>query len=201
MKRIIMTLAATLAVAAISGPAMADDDDDRYEKRSYRNQQIRDFFDCAFTPAARFHGTIVDAALATPELEQLANAVVAAGLVDVLNSEGHFTVYAPINSAFENIPESVLNGILGVTDDEGNLVGLQAVLTYHVATGRRYKTDPRRVFNNRIAEIDTVQGQSLFFSRDREGTEINQSNLVSCQPVRTNNGIVYLIDSVMLPQF
>jgi len=39
------------------------------------------------------------------------------------------------------------------------------------------------------------------FSRDREGTEINQSNLVSCQPVRTTNGIVYLIDSVMLPQF
>ena len=194
MKRIAFAALAAMALAGISAPAVADDD--RYDRR----QQIRDYFRCAYTPAARFPGTIVEAALATPELEQLANAVVAAGLVDVLNSEGPFTVYAPINSAFENIPAGVLNGILSETDEAGNLVVLQAILTYHVAAGKGWRNDPRRVFS-RIAEVDTVQGQSLFFSRDREGTEINQSNLVSCQPVRTTNGIVYLIDSVMLPQF
>ncbi len=199
MKKTIFTALAFTSLAAFAAPAFADDD---FEDWRDRRSQIRDYFRCAFTPAAHFDGTIVDAALATPDLSELANAVVAAGLVDVLNDpHADFTVYAPINTAFAAIPESVLNGLLGVTDEEGNLVGLQAVLTYHVAAGSGSKTDPRRVFNTRISEIDTVQGQSLFVSRDREGTEINQSNLVSCQPVRTTNGIVYLIDSVFLPQF
>jgi len=191
MKR--TTLIATLtsiAATAFAAPAHASD---------YR-KQVRAFFDCAFTPAVHFDGTIVDAALATPELEELANAVVAAGFVDLLNSEGPFTVYAPINQAFENIPAGVLNGILGEVDDEGNLFVLQAILSYHVVPGAGRRNDPRRVFN-RIVEVDTALGQSVFFSRDREGTEINQSNLVSCQPVRTSNGIVYLIDSVLNPQF
>lgn len=199
MKKLSLALVAATALTVTASPSFADDGYDTLSRSDYR-QQIRSFFACAFTPPAHFPGTIVEAALATPALSELANAVVAAGLVDVLNSEGPFTVYAPINDAFAAIPESVLNGILGVTDADGNLVGLQAVLTYHVAAGAGFRNDPRRVFN-RIAQVNTVQGQSLFFSRDREGTEINQSNLVDCQPVRTTNGIVYLIDSVMLPQF
>lgn len=181
---------ASLMLTAVATPANAND---------YR-KQVRAFFDCAFTPAVEFDGTIVEAAVATPDLSELVNAVVAADLVDVLSSEGPFTVFAPINAAFENIPESVLNGVLGVTDEDGNLVGLQAVLGYHVIAGTSFRNDPRRVFN-RIAKVETSIGQSLFFSRDREGTEINQSNLVSCRPVKTSNGIVYLIDSVFLPQF
>ena len=148
MKNIVLT-AIAVALTGVVTPSVADDN----QYGNDRRQQIRDYFRCAFTPAAHFPGTIVEAALATPELEQLANAVVAAGLVDALNSEGPFTVYAPINSAFENIPAGVLNGIISETDADGNLV------------------------------------------------EINQSNLVSCQPVRTTNGIVFLIDSVLLPQF
>lgn len=194
MRKIVIAFLAASAFATLAAPAFADDD-----RKAYR-KEVREFFECAFTPPAYYPGTIVQAALDTPALSELAGAVVAAGLDGVLSSEGPFTVYAPINDAFAAIPESVLNGILAVSDDEGNLVGLQAVLTYHVAAGDGFRNDPRRVFR-RIAEIDTVQGQSLFFSRDRDGTEINQSNLVSCQPVVTTNGIVYLIDSVLLPQF
>ena len=199
MKKAIAVAVLTVSsLAGISTPAVASDG---FKDWRDRRAQIKAFFECANTPAAKFPGTIVEAALATPELSALANAVVAAGLVDTLNGPGPFSVYAPINSAFEAIPDEILNGILSVTDEDGNLVGLQAVLTYHVANGKGFKKDPRRVFNTRIAQIRTVQGQQLFFSRDRKGTEINQSNLVSCQPVKATNGIVYLIDSVMLPQF
>ena len=199
MKKVTLIALVFSSLAGFAAPASADGD---FRDWRDRRAQIRDYFNCAFTPAAHFPGTIVEAALATPALEELANAVVAAGLVDVLNDpDADFTVYAPINEAFGAIPQSILDGVLAVTDEEGNLVGLQAILTYHVVAGSGRKSDPRRVFNTRIAQVDTVQGQSLFFSRDREGTEINQSNLVSCQPVRTTNGIVYLIDSVFLPQF
>jgi uncharacterized surface protein with fasciclin (FAS1) repeats len=196
MNKIVSAFALIVTLLAAAVPAHAD-----FKNWRDRQSQIRDFFECAYTPALHFDGTIVDAAIATDELSDLADAVIAAGLVETLSGEGPFTVYAPINSAFAAIPDSILNGVLSVTDEEGNLVGLQAVLTYHVALGAGFRNDPRRVFNTRISQIDTVLGQQLFFSRDREGTEINQSNLVSCQPVRTNNGVVYLIDSVFLPQF
>lgn len=200
MNRIVLRAAlAALALTAFAAAAPADEDDD-YESGNSRFQQIREFFNCANTPAAHFDGTIVDAALATPALEQLAQAVVAAGLVELLSGEGPFTVYAPINEAFESIPAGVLNGIVSETDDQANPIVLQTILGYHVVPGLRFRNDPRRVFN-RITQVQTSIGQSVFFSRDWDGTEINQSNLVSCQPVRTANGIVFLIDSVLLPQF
>jgi len=197
MKKLMAMIIAAATLTAISTPALADNGGEKYKDR---RDQIRSYFRCAFTPPAHFRGNIVEAAVATPELKELANAVVAAGLVDVLSSEGPFTVYAPVNEAFANIPEGILNGILSEQDGEGNLTALQAILTYHVTKGRGFRKDPRRVFD-RIAQVRTVQGQQLFFSRDRRGTEINQSNLVSCQPVHTTNGVVYLIDSVLLPQF
>jgi uncharacterized surface protein with fasciclin (FAS1) repeats len=58
--------------------------------------------------------------------------------------------------------------------------------------------DPRQVFNG-AKEVPTVQGQTVFYSRSG-GPQVNQSN-VACQPVHTTNGVVWLIDSVLLPQF
>lgn len=190
MKKFTTIVFAALLFSSVAFPVNAEAS---YYDRDAR-KQLRDFFDCAFTPAAHFPGTIAEAASKTPELSTLFNLVVAAGLGDVLSGPGPFTVFAPTNAAFDKIPGPVL-GAIG-----GDLGLLSAVLTYHVVPGKRSKNDPRRVFN-RISQVKTVQGQSLFFSRDKEGTEINQSNLVSCQPVRTTNGIVFLIDSVMLPQF
>ena len=192
MKRIATLLAIAITFTSFTAPAMADDDG--FKDWRDRRQQIRDFFDCAFTPAAHFPGTIVDAAVATPQLSILKQLVIDAGLAEALSGPGPFTVYAPLDSAFKGIPENVGTAL-------ANAEAVPVILTYHVVPGKGRKTDPRRVFNNRVAEVKTLQGQSLFFSRDKEGTEINQSNLVSCQPVRTTNGIVYLIDSVMLPQF
>jgi uncharacterized surface protein with fasciclin (FAS1) repeats len=148
----------------------------------------RQFRDCLATKPVRFEGTIVDAALATPELSALVDLVVAANLVDALGAPGNLTVFAPTNDAFAAVPAPVL-GAIGSDIDI-----LTSVLTHHVA--------PRPV-DPRIAliptEVKSLQGQALFLDYD-SGPQINQSN-TSCQAVRTNNGTVWLIDSVLLPQF
>ena len=124
----------------------------------WQPQQGREYFRCAATPAVHFPGTIVDAALATPELKGLADAVVAAGLAGTLSGPGSFTVYAPTNAAFQKIPPAVLSAI---TSDKSLLT---AVLTYHVSPGTGRNLDPRLVFAT-PKEAPTVQGQTVFFSR------------------------------------
>ena len=178
-----VTLAGVLSVVAPA--ALADGG-------KWQPQQGREYFRCAATPAVHFEGTIVDAALATPDLKMLADAVVAAELASTLSGPGPFTVYAPTNAAFQRIPPAVLSAI---TADESLLT---PVLTYHVTPGKGRNADPRLVFGT-PKEVPTVQGQTVFFSRST-GPQVNQSN-VACQPVQTTNGVVWLIDSVLLPQF
>jgi uncharacterized surface protein with fasciclin (FAS1) repeats len=178
-------LAAIGAAASLSTAVLADG------KNDY-NQSVRDYFRCASTPAVDFPGTIVDAALATPALKSLADAVVAANLAGTLSGPGPFTVYAPTNDAFKKIPPSVLSAL---TSD---VKLLTAVLTYHVTPGVGRQADPRTAFGQ-PKEVNTVQGQTVFYNRGK-GPQVNQSN-VACQPVRTRNGTVWIIDSVLLPQF
>lgn len=183
---------ATVFSLALSGVVQAGDDDK--DGADYkRHGAYSDFFQCLFTDPIRFHGTIVDAALATPELSTLAFAVQAAGLVDVLSGDGNFTVFAPTDDAFAAIPADILSAIVADVDL------LSAVLTYHVLPRAGRRDDPRRVFR-RVIEKETVLGQSVFYNRSEDGPQVNQSN-VSCQAVRTDNGTVWFIDSVLLPQF
>jgi uncharacterized surface protein with fasciclin (FAS1) repeats len=100
-------------------------------------------------------------------------------------------VYAPTNEAFGKIPENILKNI----GDVKNSARLAQILTYHVSPG---VLDPRRSILPR--EQGTVEGQTVFFNYGETGPQINQSN-ASCQAVSTNNGIVWIIDSVLLPQF
>jgi uncharacterized surface protein with fasciclin (FAS1) repeats len=143
---------------------------------------------CVKTPLVRFDGTIVDAAIATPALSTLVDLVVRAGLGGALSAPGNLTVFAPTNAAFEAVPDPVLTAI--GSDD----AVLAAVLTYHVAAGR---ADPRVSLIPR--EVATLQGQTVFL--DYDGVpQVNQSN-AACQGVRTTNGTVWIVDSVLLPQF
>lgn len=186
--RIISLLTIAALSLSLSGVAHAD----KKEDASVSEKSFREYRECLRTPPVRFHGTIVEAALATPELSTLAFAVQAAGLVDVLNSDGPFTVFAPLDTAFAAIPPAILSAITADAD----LLG--AVLTYHVLAGDGRRQDPRRVIFSR--EKRSVLGQTVFFNRSSEGPQVNQSN-VSCQGVKTDNGMVWLIDSVLLPQF
>ena len=153
------------------------------------SQAAPSFNQCRSTQAVDFAGTIVDAAIATPALSTLTSLVVAAGLADALAAPGKLTVFAPTNDAFAKIPAGVLGAIGG-----DNAV-LTAVLTYHVVPGA---TKPRAA---RKAEVATLQGQSLLVGFERgTGAVVNQST-ANCTAVRTTNGTVWIIDSVLLPQF
>lgn len=155
---------------------------------AHANGSGSSYAQCIRTQPVQFNGTIVEAALATPALSTLASLVVAADLVDDLSAPGNLTVFAPTNDAFAAIPSAVL-GAIG-----GDVGVLTAVLTYHVAEGY---VDPRRPRVPR--EVSTLQGQTLFVEWDGE-PQVNQST-AACQPVRTTNGTVWIIDSVLLPQF
>ncbi len=147
------------------------------------------FYQCVETDLVRFDGSIVDAAIATPELSTLVTAVTVAGLVDTLATVEEATVYAPTDTAFGNVPAPLLDEILADTDV------LTQVLTYHVTPG---KADPRKFFSPTLA--DTLQGQEVTLNFRNGAPHVNQAQ-VACQGVQVNNGIVWIIDSVLLPQF
>ena len=171
---------------ASSGTAMADDD--YWRGRSALRELIR----CALTRPAHFDGTIAEAAAHTEALSTLSFALQQSGLEDALDGSGPLTVYAPTNDAFAALPPEVLDFLLANPTTE-----LASVLLLHVSTGEgRYK-DPRRVFSPR--EVKTLNGQTVFYNRGPDGPQVNQSN-VACQPVRTSNGTVFIIDSVLKPQ-
>ena len=110
-------------------------------------------------------------------------------VADLLDSSEGITVFAPTDEAFGNIPGDILSAIAA---DEAVLT---KVLAYHVSPK---KVDPRRAW--RIRKVDTLAEQTLFVSRSRAQPTINQSK-AECQGYRTANGLVWVIDSVLLPQF
>ena len=146
---------------------------------------------CLNTRLDKFPGTIAEAAAATPELSTLYALVGLAGLEGALNGPGPLTVYAPTNAAFDLVPQALVD--LLKSDPQGLLT---AVLTYHVSSGIK---DPRKPLYP--SETATLQGQTVFLDyENEEGPQVNQST-ASCKGVRATNGVVWLIDSVLLPQF
>ena len=174
MKKTTLSFLCTLALsAAVAGPASAGPP----------------LGACNSVDKVEFDGTVVDAALATPELSTLVDVVLQAGLEDALANTQNITVYAPTNDAFAALPEGVLQTVVGDNDI------LTAVLTYHVTPG---KADPRRYVGPE--RRSTLQGQKVFLSRYDGEARVNQA-AVSCQGVKTDNGLVWIIDSVLIPQF
>src|SRR5215218_2803579 len=129
------------------------------------------------------------AASNNPELTTLVSAVQAAGLVDTLNGAGPFTIFAPVNAAFDKVPAADLEAVLADTDL------LTSILTYHVV--------PEQLSSEQLAEaraVTTVNGAELTVTADGEGLSINGDEAtVVCQDIPTANATVYLIDSVLMP--
>ncbi len=130
---------------------------------------------------------VATAASNNPELSTLVEAVDAAGLVDTLNSEEALTVFAPINSAFEEIPEEDLNALL--EDPEG----LADILTLHVIPERIEPEDLSGSYETLNGEEITIEGEAPEF-------DVNGQATVGCSGVQTANATVYLIDSVLMPE-
>ncbi len=132
---------------------------------------------------------IVETAVAAGSFNTLVAAVKAAGLVDTLKGEGPFTVFAPTDEAFAKLPAGTIEMLLK-PENKDKLV---KILTYHVASGQ--VTSAQVV---KLKEAKTVQGGKLKINA-RHGVLINNANLVKAD-VLTSNGVIHVIDTVLLPQ-
>ncbi|MDJ0958044.1 MAG: fasciclin domain-containing protein [Arenicellales bacterium] len=130
---------------------------------------------------------IVDTAIASGDFNTLVTAVKEAGLVETLKGKGPFTVFAPTDAAFAKIPSDQLNALLADKDK------LASVLTYHVVPGK--------VMSTEVVKLDTaatVQGQSVDISV-KDGNVFVDGALVSTVDIETSNGVIHVIDTVILP--
>ena len=131
---------------------------------------------------------IVDTAVNAGTFTTLVAAVEAAGLVDTLKGEGPFTVFAPTDEAFAALPAGTVEGLLA--DPEA----LAAILTYHVVPGRIMASD----IAGKEAMVETVQGQSIDVNATK-GVMVDAANVTSTD-IETSNGVIHVIDTVILPE-
>jgi uncharacterized surface protein with fasciclin (FAS1) repeats len=129
---------------------------------------------------------IVDTAINAGSFTTLVAAVQAAGLVDTLKGEGPFTVFAPTDEAFAALPEGTVEGLLA--DPEA----LAKILTYHVIAGKVMSTD---LSDGMTAA--TVNGGEVTITT-MGGVKINGANVLSAD-IETSNGVIHVIDQVILP--
>ena len=131
--------------------------------------------------------TIVDVAVQAGTFKTLVQAVQAAGLVETLSGEGPFTVFAPTDEAFAQIPQETLQAVLA--DKEK----LTAILTYHVVPGKLMAADVVR-----STQLQTVQGQSITVSTEG-GVRVDDANVVQTD-IEADNGVIHVIDKVIMPK-
>jgi uncharacterized surface protein with fasciclin (FAS1) repeats len=141
------------------------------------------------TPAVAQDGPadIVDTAVAAGSFETLVAAVKAAGLVDTLKGDGPFTVFAPTDEAFAALPAGTVEALL--QDKEK----LAAILTYHVVAGKVMAAD---VVN--LDSATTVNGADVAIKMWDGKVMINDATVVATD-IETSNGVIHVIDKVILP--
>ena len=154
-----LTVAALISTAALTGAAFAQD----------------------------ANKTVVENAIDSADHTTLVAAVQAAGLVETLSGEGPFTVFAPVNAAFEALPAGTLDTLL-LPENKDQLV---SILTYHVVPGQ---VEPADIAGTHT----TVQGEDLEVTGSGDEWMVNDA-MVICGGVQTANATVYLIDTVLMP--
>ena len=133
---------------------------------------------------------IVDTAVAAGSFKTLSAALETAGLVETLKGEGPFTVFAPTDEAFAKLPAGTVDDLL----KPENKAKLVSILTYHVVPGS--------VASGQVVEMTsarTVQGQSVKISAKGGVVMIDGAKVVKAD-VKASNGVIHVIDSVILPQ-
>lgn len=132
---------------------------------------------------------IVDTAVAAGSFETLVAAVKAADMVDVLKGDGPFTVFAPTDEAFAKLPAGTLDDLL----KPENKAKLQAILKYHVVAG---KVSSKQVVT--MSDAETVEGSKIMIEASDAGVKINEANVIKAD-IDCTNGVIHVIDSVILP--
>lgn len=130
---------------------------------------------------------IVDTAISAGQFKTLVTALKEASLVDTLKGKGPFTVFAPTDAAFAKLPAGTLDALL--KDKEK----LAAVLTYHVV--------PASVMAAQVkpGQVKTVQGQSLTVTAKGGNVMVDNAKVVKTD-IRASNGVIHVIDTVVLPK-
>lgn len=132
---------------------------------------------------------IVSIASGADNFKTLVAAVKAAGLVETLQGKGPFTVFAPTDEAFAKLPKGTVEDLLKPENKEK----LVAILTYHVVPGKVMAADVKTM------EAKTVQGQAVNLKVSDSGVTINDAKIVKTDLV-ANNGVIHVIDTVILPK-
>lgn len=133
--------------------------------------------------------TIVGVASANPDFSTLVAAVSAAGLAETLGAPGPYTVFAPTNEAFEDLPAGLLDALLLPENKEV----LTQILTYHVVEGEVMSTDVQP------GKVPTVEGSDLTIKVQKDGdVKVNRAD-VEAVDVEASNGVIHVIDEVLVP--
>ena len=132
---------------------------------------------------------IVDLAISQDNLSTLVAAVKAGGLVETLKGKGPFTVFAPTNEAFAALPAGTLESLLK-PENKDQLV---KILTYHVVSGKVMSTDLKDGMSAK-----TVQGSEVKIGISKDGVKVNDAKVIKAD-VNASNGVVHVIDKVILP--
>jgi len=149
----------------------------------------------SFTPKinsiheTKVEADIVDLAVSQDFLSTLVAAVKAGDLVDVLKGDGPFTVFAPTNEAFAQLPAGTVESLLKPENKEK----LVKILTYHVVPGKVLSSDLK---NGQMAK--TVEGSSVKVTLKDGKAMINDATVVNAD-IMADNGVVHVIDKVILP--
>ncbi|MFL7869209.1 MAG: fasciclin domain-containing protein [Anaerolineales bacterium] len=134
---------------------------------------------------------IVDTAVADGRFTTLVAAVQAAGLVDTLKSEGPFTVFAPTDDAFAALPAGTVEGLLN------DIPVLTDILLYHVVPGKVMAADVVGLDGQSAGTA--LEGQSISIKIDGDKVILNDSVNVIITDIETSNGVIHVIDAVLLP--
>ena len=132
---------------------------------------------------------IIDTAVAAGSFKTLAAAVTAAGLVPTLKGTGPFTVFAPTDDAFAKLPAGTVDALLK------DIPKLTAILTYHVVAGKVLAAD---VLTLDGKTATTVNGATVAIST-KDGVKLNGNANVVTTDIECTNGVIHVIDSVILP--
>jgi len=163
MKKMLTTMFGALALGALAIPAQAADYGDKKD--------------------------IVDTAVAADDFTVLAKALTAAGLVDALKGDGPFTVFAPTDAAFGELPDGTLDMLLK-PENKDKLVN---ILKYHVVSG---KVMAEKAMT--LTEAEALNGSTLSIEKKDDGLYVGGAKVVKAD-VKASNGVIHVVDAVILP--
>jgi uncharacterized surface protein with fasciclin (FAS1) repeats len=133
---------------------------------------------------------IVDTAANNSDFSTLVAAVKAAGLVDALKADGPLTVFAPTNEAFAKLPAGTVESLL-LPENKDKLV---QILTYHVVAGEVMAADVVK-----LTSATTLEGSDITVVVSDGGVKVDNANVVTTD-IKTSNGVIHVIDTVIMPK-